>query len=231
VLLLALEWVNPRHESLRLTWKELITDLFYVGLDYTLLSIVKRYVGADVMIEAIQQNFGWEKVAWFMGLPLPLQAFLISFIFDFAQYWMHRGMHNWYPLWLTHAPHHYITQLNINKGAVGNDRTLPDRLSLGLAPVDALSPLPCLPKYLGVDVEDALNTGRGRRNLKTAWRLVAAGRPTFIFSCCPQLGSVYLHRRSKNRTSGHPSATCENGRTWSLPIDRIAAEVSESEAG
>jgi sterol desaturase/sphingolipid hydroxylase (fatty acid hydroxylase superfamily) len=29
-------------------------------------------------------------------------------------------MHNWYPLWLTHAPHHYITQLNINKGAVGN---------------------------------------------------------------------------------------------------------------
>jgi Sterol desaturase len=120
VLLLALEWVNPRHESWRLTWKELITDLFYVGLGYTLLSIVERYVGADVMIEAIQHNFDWEKVAWFMGLPLLLQALLISFIFDFGQYWMHRGMHNWYPLWLTHAPHHYITQLNINKGAVGN---------------------------------------------------------------------------------------------------------------
>ena len=45
---------------------------------------------------------------------------MISLIFDFGQYWMHRGMHNWYPLWLTHAPHHYITQLNINKGAVGN---------------------------------------------------------------------------------------------------------------
>jgi len=120
VLLLALEWVNPRHESWRLTWKELITDLFYVGLGYTLLNIVERYVGADVMIEAIQHNFDWEKVAWFMGLPLLLQALLISFIFDFGQYWMHRGMHNWYPLWLTHAPHHYITQLNINKGAVGN---------------------------------------------------------------------------------------------------------------
>ena len=120
VLLLALEWVNPRHESWRLTWKELITDLFYVGLGYTLLSIVERYVGADVMVEAIQHNFDWEKVAWFMGLPLLLQALLISFIFDFGQYWMHRGMHNWYPLWLTHAPHHYITQLNINKGAVGN---------------------------------------------------------------------------------------------------------------
>jgi sterol desaturase/sphingolipid hydroxylase (fatty acid hydroxylase superfamily) len=120
VLLLALEWVNPRHESWRLTWKELITDLFYVGLGYTLLSIVEHFIGADVAIEAVQQNFNWEKIAWFMGLPLLLQAFLISFIFDFGQYWMHRGMHNWYPLWLTHAPHHYITQLNINKGAVGN---------------------------------------------------------------------------------------------------------------
>jgi hypothetical protein len=33
---------------------------------------------------------------------------------------MHRGMHNWYPLWLPPSVHHYITQLNINKGAVGN---------------------------------------------------------------------------------------------------------------
>lgn len=120
VLLLSLEWVNPRHESWRLTWKELVTDLFYVGLGYTLLSIVERYIGAGAVIEAVQHNFDWDKVAWFMGLPLLLQAFLISFIFDFGQYWMHRGMHNWYPLWLTHAPHHYITQLNINKGAVGN---------------------------------------------------------------------------------------------------------------
>src|SRR5687768_18496871 len=37
-------------------------------------------------------------------------ALLISFIFDFGQYWMHRGMHNWYPLWLTHAPHHYRSE-------------------------------------------------------------------------------------------------------------------------
>ena len=71
-------------------------------------------------IELVQGAFDWDKFSWFTGLPLLLQAFLISFIFDFGQYWMHRGMHNWYPLWLTHAPHHYITQLNINKGAVGN---------------------------------------------------------------------------------------------------------------
>jgi len=120
ILLLALEWVNPRHASWRLTWKELASDLFYVGLGYTLLNLVERYIGSDVVIEAVQHDFDWDKLAWFTGLPLLLQALLISFIFDFGQYWMHRGMHNWYPLWLTHAPHHYITQLNINKGAVGN---------------------------------------------------------------------------------------------------------------
>ncbi|MFM6933065.1 MAG: sterol desaturase family protein [Novosphingobium sp.] len=124
VLLLALEWVNPRFRSWQLTWKELVTDLFYVGLGYTVLRIVSSYIGSDAMITAIQTNFDFDKVAWFTGLPLLLQAFLIAFIFDFGQYWMHRGMHNWHPLWLTHAPHHFITQLNINKGAVGNPTEL-----------------------------------------------------------------------------------------------------------
>ncbi len=119
-LLLSLEWINPRHKSWQLTWKEAATDLFYVGLGYTILRLIEGYLGDGAMIEALMKNFDWDKVAWFTGMPLLLQAFLISFIFDFGQYWMHRGMHNWYPLWLTHAPHHYITQLNINKGAVGN---------------------------------------------------------------------------------------------------------------
>ena len=119
-LLLALEWVNPRFDSWRLTWKEAVTDLFYVGLGYTLLRIVDSYIGSDAVAEYLQDAMQWDKLTWFMTLPLLVQAFLISFTFDFGQYWMHRGMHNYHPLWLTHAPHHYITQLNINKGAVGN---------------------------------------------------------------------------------------------------------------
>lgn len=120
VLLLALEWVNPRYDSWRLTWKELVTDLFYVSLGYTFLRMVDSYIGDTAVIEAVQHSFDWDKLGWFIALPLLVQALLISIIFDFGQYWMHRGMHNWHPLWLTHAPHHYITQLNINKGAVGN---------------------------------------------------------------------------------------------------------------
>jgi sterol desaturase/sphingolipid hydroxylase (fatty acid hydroxylase superfamily) len=120
IILLALEWFYPRYESWNLTWKEMVVDLFYVSLGYTFIAMVEGYIGSDAVIEAAQQSFDWSKLAWFTGLPLLLQAFLISFTFDFGQYWMHRGMHNWYPLWLPHSVHHYITQLNINKGAVGN---------------------------------------------------------------------------------------------------------------
>ena len=120
VLMVGLEWLDPRYESWKLTWKELVTDLFYVGLGYTVLRLVGSYIGSDAVIGDIQDHFKWDKFAWFLGLPLLLQAFLISFIFDFGQYWMHRGMHNWYPLWLPHSVHHYITQFNVNKGAVGN---------------------------------------------------------------------------------------------------------------
>lgn len=120
VLLLGLEWVNPRYRSWSLTWKELITDLFYVGMGYTVVRLMRVYLGDDVIIDAVMGAFDWSTFSWFTGMPLLVQALAISLIFDFGQYWMHRGMHNWYPLWLTHAPHHYITQLNINKGAVGN---------------------------------------------------------------------------------------------------------------
>ncbi len=120
VLLLGLEWVNPRFASWRLTWKEAVTDLFYVGLGFTVLRLIEGFIGSDVIVEKLLSQFHWDKFAWFTGLPLLVQAFAISFIFDFGQYWMHRGMHNWYPLWLPHSVHHYITQLNINKGAVGN---------------------------------------------------------------------------------------------------------------
>ena len=120
MLLLGLEWLNPRFDSWRQTWKELVTDLFYVGLGFTLIKIASHYIGSDAAAEFIQHHFKQDKLAWFMGLPLLVQACLIALIFDFGQYWMHRGMHNWYPLWLPHSVHHYITQLNINKGAVGN---------------------------------------------------------------------------------------------------------------
>ena len=124
IVMLAFEWVSPRYKSWELTWKEFATDLFYVSLGYTILRMVESYIGSDVIIEAFLGAFNWDTFAWFTGLPLLVQAFLIVFIFDFVQYWMHRGMHEWNQLWLTQSVHHYITQFNINKGADGNPNEL-----------------------------------------------------------------------------------------------------------
>ena len=117
VLLLVLEWVNPRYKSWQLTWKELATDLFFVGLGYTVIELASYYIGSDAWADAALNYLVYDHFGWFMTWPLLVQALLILFIFEFGQYWMHRGMHNWYPLWLPHSVHHYITQLNINKGA------------------------------------------------------------------------------------------------------------------
>jgi sterol desaturase/sphingolipid hydroxylase (fatty acid hydroxylase superfamily) len=84
------------------------------------IDLASYYLGSDAWVDAALDYLVYDTFDWFMPLPLLVQALLILFIFDFGQYWMHRAMHNWYPLWLPHSVHHYITQLNINKGAVGN---------------------------------------------------------------------------------------------------------------
>lgn len=119
LVVLGLEWVSERHASWRLTWKELASDVFYVALSFTLIKYVGKHYGDDALIDWIKHHYHI-KTAWAGHLPLIVQALAILLVFDFGQYWMHRAMHNWYPLWLTHAPHHHITQLNALKGAVGN---------------------------------------------------------------------------------------------------------------
>ncbi|WP_395397031.1 sterol desaturase family protein [Novosphingobium sp. BL-8A] len=116
--ILALERVNERHASWRLTRTELLTDLFYVALGYTVIRYARKHWG-DAPLEAAKNAIGIS-TPWLEHAPFLLQVALIVFLIEFSQYWMHRAMHNWYPLWLTHAPHHYVTQLNALKGAVGN---------------------------------------------------------------------------------------------------------------
>ncbi|MBX7526385.1 sterol desaturase family protein [Qipengyuania vesicularis] len=120
IFLMLLEWINPRYGSWNITWKEFATDIFYLGMGMTVVTMMELYWGADAITEWVQGAFDWESFAWFVALPLLVQALAISLIFDFGQYWMHRGMHNWQPLWIFHAPHHYITQLNVYKGSVGH---------------------------------------------------------------------------------------------------------------
>lgn len=118
IVILGLEWVNERHASWRMTWHEFLTDLFYVGLGYTLIRYTRKHWG-DGSLEAAKHAMGLS-TKWLEHAPFLLQVALLILLIEFGQYWLHRAMHRWQPLWLTHAPHHYVTQLNALKGAVGN---------------------------------------------------------------------------------------------------------------
>jgi len=115
---LALEWVLERHASWRLNWQEFFTDAFYVILGYTAIAWVSNLL-AEEPLRAVKASLGLS-TQWVADMPFLLQVALIIFLIEFGQYWMHRLMHNWHPFWLTHAPHHHITQLNAMKGYVGN---------------------------------------------------------------------------------------------------------------
>ncbi|MXO65552.1 sterol desaturase family protein [Altericroceibacterium endophyticum] len=113
-----LELVFERHESWRINRRELATDIFYVVLTYTVIGWA-TVTFAEAPLLSLKQALGIATPG-LMELPFIVQAAMVLFLIEFGQYWMHRLMHNFYPLWLTHAPHHHLTQLNALKGAVGN---------------------------------------------------------------------------------------------------------------
>ena len=112
-----LEFINERHPGWRINKREFFTDLFYVVLGNTLIAKAAEMFGEDP-VKAVKHAMHLS-TPWIEHLPFVAQVALVIFLIEFGQYWMHRLMHN-SVLWLTHAPHHHITQLNAAKGAVGN---------------------------------------------------------------------------------------------------------------
>lgn len=116
-IVVALEFANERHVSWRTTGREFATDLFYTIFSATVI--------AQMTTRLADQPLGLAKHAlgittpWVMDLPFVLQFALVLFLIEFGQYFMHVAMHYTF-LWLTHAPHHHITQMNAMKGQVGN---------------------------------------------------------------------------------------------------------------
>jgi sterol desaturase/sphingolipid hydroxylase (fatty acid hydroxylase superfamily) len=113
-----LELVFERHEGWRINGRELATDIFYVAFGYGVIGFL-----SDTLINSpmrdLKESLGIA-TPWLAASPFIVQVLVVMFTFEFGQYWMHRAMHNWHPLWLTHAPHHHITQLNAAKGFIGN---------------------------------------------------------------------------------------------------------------
>lgn len=118
VLVLLMELVHERHSGWRMNRQEFFTDLFYVVLGATAISWASDTL-ANNPLTMLKHALGIA-TPWATHLPFLVQVAMAVFIIEFGQYWMHRLMHNTLPFWLTHAPHHHITQLNAAKGAVGN---------------------------------------------------------------------------------------------------------------
>lgn len=118
VIVLLLEFVHERHSGWRMNRQEFFTDLFYVVLSSTVIAWLSKTLAEDPLL-ALKDWLGIS-TTWMAEVPWLVQVMMVIVILEFGQYWMHRLMHNSTPFWLTHAPHHHITQLNAAKGAVGN---------------------------------------------------------------------------------------------------------------
>jgi len=141
-----LEFLDERHAGWRLDRREFLTDLFYVVLGMTAIAWVTAHL-AEAPLTALKQALGIT-TPWAMRMPFLLQVALVVLLIEFGQYWMHRLMHNALPLWLTHAPHHHLTQLNAMKGSVGN----PIELVLISLSVVALFDLPLPAVFCGLNI-------------------------------------------------------------------------------
>lgn len=113
-----LELVFERHAGWRINGQELATDIFYVAFSYGAIGFLSDTL-VDSPLRELKAQLGIA-TPWLADLPFLMQVLIVIFTFEFGQYWMHRAMHNWHPLWLTHAPHHHVTQLNAMKGFIGN---------------------------------------------------------------------------------------------------------------
>ena len=113
-----LELVFERHAGWRINRRELATDVFYVAFGYGVIGFLSETLINGPLGE-LKEAWGIT-TPWLEASPFLVQVLVVMFTFEFGQYWMHRAMHNWYPLWLTHAPHHHVTQLNAMKGFIGN---------------------------------------------------------------------------------------------------------------
>ena len=211
VLCLGLEWVSERHASWRITWKELAVDLFFVAVSYTVIRYAEKHIGSDAIIDWTKHHYNIH-TDFAAHWPFALQVFLIMFIFDFGQYWMHRAMHNWTPLWLSHAPHHYITQLNTLKGAIGNPTEI-FLIGLGLGGfLDFLPRAALAAGGIGMAI-DAYTHANIRFNTPRWW--------LFLFNT--------VEHHSLHHSQDYESTRCNYANTF-IFIDRIFGTCRDGEA-
>jgi sterol desaturase/sphingolipid hydroxylase (fatty acid hydroxylase superfamily) len=206
---LGLELVFERHEGWRINRQEFFTDLFYFILINTVIGRV-AYILAEAPLHGLKEAWGIS-TPWLMDLPFVAQVAIVWFVWEFGQYWMHRLMHNWEPFWLTHAPHHHITQLNAMKGAVGNPIEL-FLISIGVVALLDVSPAAYLCAFSAGNVVSTFNHANVKSN------------PPFFYS----FFFTTIRHHSFHHSVGYENTRCNYGNAIIL-IDRLLGTYKEGE--
>jgi len=206
---LLLEFVHERHAGWRMNWQEFRTDLFYVVLSSTVIAWLSKTLAEDPLL-ALKDWLGIS-TAWMAQVPWLVQVIMVVVILEFGQYWMHRLMHNVTPFWLTHAPHHHITQLNAAKGYVGN----PIELFLISLSVLAFFDFDLTALFAGLNVLNVVST--------FAHANVKADPPiwySFVFTT--------IRHHSLHHSTDYEATRCNYGNSLIL-LDRIFGTYKEGE--
>ncbi|KTR81960.1 sterol desaturase [Novosphingobium barchaimii] len=209
-IVLGLEFVFERHAGWRMNKQEFFTDLFYVVFSATVIAWLTQTLAEDPL-KALKTSLGIS-TQWVMHMPWLAQVALVIVILEFGQYWMHRLMHNLTPFWLTHAPHHHITQLNAAKGAVGN----PIELFLISLSVLALFDFDNTALFAGLNILGVVST--------FAHANVRANPPiwySFVFTT--------IRNHSLHHSTDYEATRCNYGNSLIL-LDRIFGTYCEGES-
>lgn len=209
VFVLGLERVFERHPGWRMNGQELSTDLFYFILYNAMIPQI-AYLLADVPLHALKESWGIA-TPWVTASPFVVQVALVMFVWEFGQYWMHRLMHNWEPFWLTHAPHHHITQLNAMKGSVGNPVELL-LISLGVVALLDVSPAAYLAAFSALNVISTFNHANVRSDPPLFY--------SFFFTT--------IRHHSYHHSVGYENTRCNYGNSLIL-LDRMFGTYKEGE--
>ncbi len=77
----------------------------------TVYALIYNFFGMNLEDEISQSGFGF--FPWVGGAPLWVQFVAFAVIADLSSYGMHRGYHNWRPLWRLHVVHHSDLDIDI----------------------------------------------------------------------------------------------------------------------
>lgn len=114
LFLLLLQRLHPREAAWRMNRGDFFRDLLHSAIWHGALPPLFRAIAFGSLTAAgVWVSLRVDFALWPTTLPWFAQVFLALLIGEFAAYWIHRGCHEFAPLWRLHVLHHSSNELNV----------------------------------------------------------------------------------------------------------------------